>query len=107
MTMKLRELTADEWFHIRTLRSQDMTGQNAHRTKHVPINSIDPTYVRGAGKTYHWCMGLQPDKGTIKKIARRCPIKAAEAYLAMFEKNDTKKWPQGFVKPIARQVVTS
>jgi hypothetical protein len=106
MKTKPRLLTAEEWFSIRTCRGVAMTGQNAHRTDHVPIKGSLPTYVRGVGKTYYWCMGLQPDKTVIDKIARRCPVKAAAAFLAHFERNDPKAWPQNFVRPVQRKEST-
>lgn len=101
--MKPRELTSEEWFHIRTLRGAAMTGQQPHRTELIPIDPKDPTYVRGAGKTYYWCMGEQPGKDVIDLIARRCPLKAAKAFLTVFEKNDPKTWPKGFVRPVRRK----
>lgn len=101
--MKPRLLTKEEWFHIRTLRGQKMTGQSAHRTHSVPIDLKNPSFVRGVGDTYYWCMGTQPDKEIIEKIARRCPIKAAEAYLAIYEYNPPGTWPQGFVHPVLRK----
>jgi hypothetical protein len=99
--MKPRLITKDEWFAIRTGRGQAMTGQHPHRTELVPIDPKDPTFVRGAGKTYYWCMGQQPDKETIERIARRCPVKAAEAYLRVYEFNRRTKWESAsFTKPV-------
>lgn len=100
--MPLREINKAEWFEVRTARGRVMTGQQAHRTKLVPIDPANPTYVRGAGKTYYWCMGTQPDQDVIKKIARRCPIKAAEAYLAHYNHVPAGTWPESFVTPVER-----
>lgn len=101
--MKLRELSAEEWFHIRTLRGVAMTGHQPHRTKQVPIDPKFPSYVKGVGKTYYWPMGEQPGKDVLDLIAKRCPVKAAEAYLAVFEKNDPKKWMGNYARPVLRK----
>lgn len=96
-------LTAEEWFMVRTVRGAKMTGQTAFRTSSKSIKASDPTYVRGTGKTYYWCYGQQPEKAVVDLIARRCPVKAAEAYLRHFEYNPPDTWPQGSVKPVPKK----
>jgi hypothetical protein len=83
--MAQREVTKEEWFHLRTMRGANLTGYAAHRTRTEPIDPKNPTFVRSVGKTYYWPWGEQPDKATIKKIARRCPINAAQVFLKHYE----------------------
>lgn len=98
--MTPRDLTGEEWHHIRTLRGQKMTGYYAHRAKCVPINKDNPSIVRGVGDTYFWPMGKQPDEAMIKKIGRKCPIKAANAFLKMFKPVDVKKCGATYTTPV-------
>lgn len=100
--MKPRSITAAEWHHIRTLRGSKMTGQPAHRTGSKVIDPKDPTFARGTGKTYYWCMGQQPSPEERDRIARRCPIKAAQAYLAVYAHVPPGTWPVSFVKPVPK-----
>ena len=92
--MKARLLTKQEWHRVRAARGEAMTGQHAHRAKSVPIDPANPTFVRGVGKTYYWCMGNQPDEQIIAVIGRHCPIKAAKAYLTHYAKNDKFTGPR-------------
>ena len=100
--MKPRLITASEWHHIRALRGSKMTGQPAHHTGFKVIDPKNPSFGRGIGKTYYWSMGQQPDAETIDRIARRCPIKAAQAYLAVYEHVPPGTWPVSFVKPVLK-----
>ena len=102
--MSPRLITAAEWHHIRTLRGSKLTGQPAHRAKTKVIDPKDPTYVRGTGKTYYWPTGQQPEPEVRDRIARRCPIKAAQAYLAMYAHVPPGTWPVSFVKPVLKDV---
>lgn len=86
--MILRELTKKEWYQVRVGRGMALTGYGAHRAKSVPIDPKNPSLVRGVGDTYYWPWGLQPDEDTIKLIGRRCPIKAAKAFLKYYKRND-------------------
>jgi len=91
--MKYRELSKEEWHHVRTLRGQRLTGYTAHRVHTKPIKN-QPSHVhvvRGCGPTYYWPMGSQPATTLIEHIARRCPLDAAAAFLSMFERGNEEK----------------
>jgi len=81
-------LTPAEWRVVRTHRGRNMTGQ--------------PALTTDDGKTYYWCYGTQPDKKALRKIARKCPVKAAMAYLRLYEYNPPDTWPKGYVRPVPR-----
>lgn len=102
MAIKPRWITKQEWFLIRTLRGQAMTGQSAHRTGNKPIDPKRPGIVKGVGKTYYWCMGAQPSEEVIAKIARKCPIEAAEAYLEHYERVPPDAQPGQYHRPVPR-----
>lgn len=99
---KPRELTTTEWFHIRELRGTKMTGQHMHHARLVPVDSKNPSFVKGVGPVYYWCMGQQPDARTIKKIERHCPVKAALAYLKHYEYSSRGRNTNNFNRPKKR-----
>jgi len=84
-TLEFRLISDKEWLYIRDLRGANLTGF--------------PSHVNDAGKTYHWPWGQQPDKDTQKLIARRCPVKAAKAFLKVFLPRDPKVHNSGWMHP--------
>jgi len=83
MKTKARRITDAEWRSIRCWRGRIATGFSDHDAVFFSDRPPNPKLV---GKTYFWPMGLQPDEKIRLKIARRCPLAAAKAFLALYEK---------------------
>jgi len=101
--MTLRDITADEWLAVRTMRARRMTGFSVHR---VPFS--EPIVPPRTYSYYVWPMGKQPGQDMLNALMAGCPVKAAEKFLAIFKANKpcAGGMPNAFQQPVANAAST-
>lgn len=75
--MTMRDISAEEWVYVRTLRAQKVAGVAVHtrpfsKTKEGPVSY------------YCWSWGRQPEGDLLRSLIAGCPIRAAEKFLMQF-----------------------